>query len=264
MVAAGGSPTVRVGIDIGSVATKAVLVDGGKILGKALVKTGPDVQKSAEAVFGQALDLSGISVSDVGRIVSTGYGRRLFNKADQVITEISAAATGAYLLAEGQECTILDVGGQDTKVIEVDKAGEVIDFMMNDKCAAGTGRFLEIMAEVLGADFEGISRLALKSKNPVTINSTCSVFAESEVISLLASATPKEDIAAGLFIAISTRIFNMLRQFNLNKTLVFCGGGAMSRALKDGLEKVTGCSFQVPENPQFVTAYGAAMSKIKS
>ncbi|MFH0797594.1 MAG: acyl-CoA dehydratase activase [Candidatus Omnitrophota bacterium] len=254
---------ISVGIDIGSVATKCVVVDAGSIVGKALVKTGPDVQKSAETVFEQALTLSGISVSDVGRIVSTGYGRRLFNRADQVITEISAAAAGACLLAGGQECTILDVGGQDTKIIEVDKAGEVVDFMMNDKCAAGTGRFLEMMAAVLGTDLDGISCLALKSKKPVDINSTCSVFAESEVISLLASATPREDVAAGLFVAISSRIFNMLRQFNLNKTLVFCGGGAMSRALKDGLEKVAGCSFKVPENPQFVTAYGAAMSKVE-
>jgi predicted CoA-substrate-specific enzyme activase len=155
---------------------------------------------------------------------------------------------------------VVDVGGQDTKVIEVNAGGEVTDFLMNDKCAAGTGRFLEMMAGVLETDLEGLSRLALAARAPVTINSTCSVFAESEVVSLIAHAVPKADIAAGLFRAIAERIGAMLRHFGRPERLVFCGGGALSSALRAAIEQTVGQALIVPDNPQFTVAFGAVLA----
>ena len=251
---------MKIGIDIGSVTTKGVLVRDKKIIASALTRTGAESEKSAEFIFAEILKQAGIKEPDVESIVGTGYGRRIFKKAGRVVTEISAAGYGAYFLAGGNNCLVVDVGGQDTKVIEVNQTGGVTDFLMNDKCAAGTGRFIEMMAGVLEADLETMSEIALKAGNPVTINATCSVFAESEVVSLIAGGARKEDIAAGLFNAISTRIAAMLRQFEADAPVLFCGGGAKSKALKVFLEKSSGRKISVLENPQFVVALGATLA----
>lgn len=248
------------GIDIGSVTTKCVIVKDSKITGKSLVKTGIDTERCAMSVLEKAAEEAGIQISGIKTIISTGYGRRSFKKSDRVITEISAAATGGYNLAGRRECLIIDVGGQDTKVIEVNDTGSVLDFLMNDKCAAGTGRFLEIMAAVTETDLQGLSSLAMASKTPVKINSTCSVFAESEVISLIASSAAKEDIAAGLFNSIASRVAVMIRHFSQDKPLFFCGGGAKSGALKEAIEKAVERKITVLPEPQFVVALGAAIT----
>ncbi len=250
---------LNAGIDIGSVTTKCVIVKENAIIAKALTKTGVDTQKSAEFVFAEALRSGNINASEVVHIGSTGYGRRLFKKANKIITEIGSAGYGAYILVGRKKGLIIDVGGQDTKIIEIDDKGEVTDFLMNDKCAAGTGRFLEMMAGVLETDIDGLSKLAMKSNAPVTINSTCSVFAESEVISLISKAAKKENIAAGLFNAISDRISVMLKQFGGYDYTLFCGGGAKSQALKNALEKTSGLKIVIVNNPQFVAAFGAAI-----
>lgn len=252
---------IKVGIDIGSVTTKCVIVEDGLIKGKAITKTIPETEKCAEFVLNKAIEESGIKESEIKSIVSTGYGRRIFKKAKKVITEISAVAIGSYFLTGKNKCVVIDVGGQDTKVVEVGENGEVIDFLMNDKCAAGTGRFIEMMANVFGIDIEKFSQLALNSKNPVKINSTCSVFAESEVISLITSNTPKQDIAGGLFISISSRIAGMVRQLSHNDKIVFCGGGAKIPALKSFLEKILEKEIIILPEPQFVVAFGAAISE---
>ena len=249
--------TYRAGIDIGSVTTKCVIAKESQIVSSAIARSGTDTEQTAEFVFAEALKTAGLSASDIKEIVSTGYGRRLFKKADRVVTEISAAAKGAWLLDGKKDCLVLDVGGQDTKVIEIDAAGEVSDFLMNDKCAAGTGRFLELMSHVFGTDLEGISKLAEGSSGAVKINSTCSVFAESEVVSLIASAAAKEDIAAGIFDAIASRIFSMIRQFDKRDCVLFCGGGAKSAALRKAVAKASGKEIVVLPDPQFVVAFGA-------
>jgi predicted CoA-substrate-specific enzyme activase len=250
--------TINAGIDIGSVTTKCVIVKDKEIIAKELTRTGANTEEAAELVFNRALKSADKSEPDIDNIISTGYGRRLFKKANKIITEISAAGKGAYNLAGNKSCLVIDVGGQDTKVIEVN-GGEVTDFLMNDKCAAGTGRFLEMMAHVLETDFQNFSELAMKFDNPVEINSTCSVFAESEVISLLSKAAKKENIAAGLFKAIAARIASMLGQFGKGHDIVFCGGGAKSQALKYFLEESIGSKVFVLDNPQFVVAFGAAI-----
>lgn len=251
---------VNLGIDIGSVATKCVIVKDNRIISKALTKTGVDTERSAETVFNESLRNASLSESDIASIVSTGYSRRLFKKAKRVITEISAVAAGAFFLTGRKDCLIIDLGGQDTKIVEVGDNGEVVDFLMNDRCAAGTGRFLEMMAGILETDLNGISELALKSRNPVSINSTCSVFAESEVVSLLSHASKKEDIAEGLVNAIAARVAVMIGQFGQHKFTLFCGGGAESHALKNALEQASNRTITVLDNPQFVTAFGAALS----
>lgn len=253
--------SVNAGIDIGSVATKCVIVRDKDIISKALAKTGSDTEQSAGHVFHEALKNAGLHEKELGWIVSTGYGRRLFTKANKVITEISAVATGAFAMVGKRECLIVDVGGQDTKIVEVGATAEVTDFLMNDKCAAGTGRFLEMMAGVLETDLNGLSELAMKAHSAVTINATCSVFAESEVVSLLAHAAKKEDIAAGIIKAIAVRIAFMMGQFRKSRdTIFFCGGGAHSPALRAAIEQICGHRLMVPEEPQFVTAFGAALS----
>ncbi|HOL22201.1 MAG TPA: acyl-CoA dehydratase activase [bacterium] len=252
---------IRAGIDIGSVTTKCVIVKDGAVSGKALLRTSLDTERCAEDVLRKATEEAGIKTEEIKEIISTGYGRRQFKRAGRIITEISAVAKGGYLLGGETRCLIVDVGGQDTKVVEVDDKGEVTDFLMNDKCAAGTGRFLEIMADVLETDIKGFSSLAMSSKNPVKINSTCSVFAESEVISLITSSTAREDIAAGLFNSIASRIAAMVRQFGHTDIIFFCGGGAKNPALKHSLERILERDVVVLPEPQFVVAYGAAMTE---
>ena len=253
--------SIKAGIDIGSVTTKCVIVQDEIIIGKALTKTTAEPEKCAEIVLKKAIDESGINENNIEKIVSTGYGRRIFKRANKTITEITCVAKGAYYLCGKKKCIIIDVGGQDTKVVEINDNGEIVDFLMNDKCAAGTGRFLELMANVFGINIEEFSNLALNSKNPVKINSTCSVFAESEVVSLITSGTSKEDIAAGLFYSISLRISGMVRQFSQNELVVFCGGGAKIPALKKSIEEVLEREIIVLPEPQFVVAFGAAISE---
>ncbi|MCM8777054.1 MAG: acyl-CoA dehydratase activase [Candidatus Omnitrophica bacterium] len=252
---------IKAGIDIGSVTTKCAIVKGGVIYGKAITRTSLNTEMTADNVLQRAIKEAEIKEEEIDEVISTGYGRRQFKKAGRFITEISAVAKGGYILNGKKRCLIVDVGGQDTKVVEVDDKGEVVDFLMNDKCAAGTGRFLEIMADVLETDMDGFSSLAISSRKPVKINSTCSVFAESEVISLITSSAPREDIAAGLFNSIASRIATMVRQFSHTDRILFCGGGARIPALKYYLEKTMARDIIVLPEPQFVVAYGAAITE---
>lgn len=250
---------IKAGIDIGSATTKCVIIKDEVILGKAIMKTSLDIEKTIDNVFQKAIEEAKIKVEEIKEIISTGYGRRQCKKANRFITEISAVAKGGYILGGKKRCLIIDVGGQDTKVVEVNDEGMVTGFLMNDKCAAGTGRFIEIMANILETDIESFSSFAMASKNPIKINSTCSVFAESEVISLISSSRSREDISAGLFNSIALRITTMVRQFNYLNRILFCGGGAKIPALKYYLEKNIERQLLVLYEPQFVSAYGAAL-----
>lgn len=248
----------QAGIDIGSVAVKCVVVDAERIVACGLLPSGTESAHVAAKLLEQTLASSGIGRDQLEQLVATGYGRRSFGGGNRVITEISAAAYGAFLSNGRKACTLLDVGGQDTKLIEVDSQGRVKDFLMNDKCAAGTGRFLEIMAHVLGVSLEEFSELAVKSGNKTLINATCSVFAESEVVSLFASGCKKEDIAAGLIDSIALRIGAMARGFGIKLEIYFCGGGARINALRVALSRQLACPVTVFNNAQFIAALGAA------
>ncbi len=187
------------GVDIGSVAAKAVVLADGGVAGRGMAPTGADPAQAAETALAKALEAAGAERASVSRLVATGYGRRATRLSGEVVTEISAAARGAFWLGApwGHIRVVADLGGQDTKVIVLDAAGNVADFAMNDRCAAGTGRFLSLMAACLEMDLSEMARLSLQSQSPVALNSTCAVFAESEVISLIAQGKKKKTSSRG-------------------------------------------------------------------
>lgn len=252
---------VCAGIDIGSVTTKAVILERDKILAKALVPTGAEPKKSAEKALDIALKEAGLTKNDLQSIVSTGYGRRTVDFSNSTVTEISCAAKGVIFLGShmGKIQTIIDLGGQDSKVISLDETGKIVDFVMNDRCAAGTGRFLEVMSNILEVNLEDFGNLALKSNTSLKISSVCTVFAESEVISLIAQGKNKEDIIAGVCSAIAERIYKMVLQVGVKEIISFVGGGANNIGIKKAIEDKLKTKIWVPQEPQFVVALGAAL-----
>lgn len=252
---------ITAGIDIGSVATKALVLKDQEIMATAVLPTGSRPKLSATAALAQALQLAGLQSADVQHTVSTGYGRRVVEFGDKTITEISACAQGSVFLgsSRGSVRTIIDLGGQDIKVIALGAQGEVTDFVMNDKCAAGTGHFLEVMARALEVRLEDLGALAAQSNQAIAINATCTVFAESEVISLLAQDTKKEDIIAGIHRSIAERIAAMAHKISFREIVVFNGGGAKNQGMQVALEAKLGVALAIPAVPQFVNALGSAL-----
>ena len=247
------------GIDIGSLSTDVVLLDReGKIAGSAIVATGASTKKACEEALSRALAEAGSAPSSVVFTVSTGYGREMAASADLAVTEITCHAKGArHLFPEAR--SVLDIGGQDSKVIRLTSDGRVADFAMNDKCAAGTGRFLEVMARTLEMDLEEMGPRSLLSRRTVAVSSMCTVFAESEVISLIASGTPPEDIARGIHLAIADRIAALAERVGLAFPAVMTGGVAKNPGARRALEEKFGFPLLVPEEPQLAGALGAAL-----
>lgn len=251
---------LKAGVDVGSVATKVVVLQDGVVAAKCVLPTGASPGRAAERVLRRALRELGRSSRDVAVVTGTGYGRRQVEFAARVVTEITACASGATHLAyTPQPGLVIDVGGQDTKAILLAPDGSVEDFVMNDKCAAGTGRFLELVARALQLKWEQLPALDAQASQPVKITSTCTVFAESEVISLLANGDSVENIVAGLHASIADRIAAMLGRLPLREPIVFCGGGATNEALRRALERRLARPVLVPSAPQFVNAFGAAL-----
>ncbi len=250
------------GIDIGSVSTKAVLIDEkGEVLAFSLIPTGYDRQQSGAEALKLALDKIGKSKKDIAYTISTGYGRRAFS-SDKAMPEIICHAKGTRALFP-EARTIIDIGGQDSKVIQLDEAGMVVRFEMNDKCAAGTGRFLEVLTErILNLPIEELGPLALKSRNPATLSSVCTVFAESEVLSLLSEHKAREDIAYGISKAIARRVVGMGAggQVDYNEPIVFSGGVARNVGVVKAIEDELGRKVITPDEPQITAALGAAIS----
>lgn len=248
---------ISAGIDSGSATTKAVLLDDVKIVASVVLPTTFDLLSAAENAYKSVLADAGIDRSSVSRVYATGYGRNSIKFADKTISEITAHAKGVhYFYPEVRG--IIDIGGQDSKVILVDD-GKVTDFSMNDKCAAGTGKFLEHTAKALEVPIEELGILALASEKPASITSMCTVFAETEVISLRARGFKKEDIAAGLIESIARRVAIMARQVGLKQNLALVGGVAKNAGIKAFLEKELGTLLYVPPEPQITGALGAAL-----
>jgi predicted CoA-substrate-specific enzyme activase len=253
--------TLVAGIDIGSTTAKVVLIHEGLPVISAIAPTGADCSAAAEKVILAALQQIGANPQNIDYMVATGYGRRAIDFGNEVITEISANAKGAVYLGsdKGKVKSIIDVGGQDTKAIILDESGKITNFIMNDKCAAGTGRFLDVISRSLQEPIENFVKLSLDSTNPTTINATCTVFAESEVISLIAKKIDKKDIIAGLHRSIAKRIIDLGKIAGIKPIIFFDGGGAKNIALKMEMEKEIGYEIYVPESPQMVVALGAAI-----
>jgi len=252
-----------VGIDSGSHATKLVCIDKDySIVAREVVPTGTSVRKSAEDLLERLKSGNQVEMNDVGRVVATGYGRNKIEIADDIITEISCHGLGVHHLL-GKAGTIIDIGGQDSKAIKIDGRGAVIRFAMNDKCAAGTGRFLEVMANKLEMSLDDFSLLALKAKKHVAISSMCSVFAESEVISLIASGCSKEEIAKGIHRSIAERTIALAKRIDGEPPYYMAGGVAQNAGLVQELEESLGETLKVIDYPQFSGALGAAIMALR-
>jgi len=247
---------VTAGIDIGSRTTKALIWDGERTLGKALISTGWSPDKSASQAYEQALREAG--VREIARTVVTGYGRASAAFADQSITEITAHARGVAHLLPGTRA-LIDIGGQDSKAIILDDSGLVQDFAMNDRCAAGSGKFLEFLAMTMELSVEDFAELAHSSRNPVQISSICTVFAESEVLSLLAEGVAREDVANGVHRSIALRVAQMAHSLHPEAPAAFSGGVARNRCMVRELGTALGVEIQVPELPEYAGALGAAI-----
>ena len=245
------------GVDIGSTMTK-VLIRNQAVLSTVIGPTGAEYRTLAYKVIEDALDRAKLALDDLDFIVATGYGRMSVPFADRQVTEISCHAKGARSLFPGAR-TVIDIGGQDCKAIKLSPEGKVINFVMNDKCAAGTGRFLEVIAESLGLQVEDLGGIALKGRNPVSISSICTVFAEQEVISHIADGLPLEDILAGLHDSLVSRVYSMAERIRIEPEVVFTGGGAKNIGLVKAMERKLGYEVVLPPEPLLTGAIGAAL-----
>jgi predicted CoA-substrate-specific enzyme activase len=247
------------GVDIGSSTAKSVVLVDGKITSHAIIPTGPKPEESGYRVMLDAIGRLGLERDDVDYVVATGYGRISAPFADTTVTEITCHATGGYY-ANKNTRTIIDVGGQDCKVIRLDEYGRITDFAMNDKCAAGTGRFLDLLSRILGIQLEDLGPLSSKATENIAISSTCIVFAESEVVSLLARGAAPENIICGVHNAMAQRIAGMLSRTGVEQDFIFSGGGAKNSGLKTALEEALHAPITLPDSdPQLLGAVGAAV-----
>ncbi len=247
------------GVDVGSTQTKAVIVDeAGRLAGKSLIGTGANVVTAAEKAFDLALDDGLVRRADVGFVIGTGYGRYKVEFGDAQVTEILCHARGASHMFPGT-LTVLDMGGQDTKAIRIRPGGEVADFCMNDKCAAGTGRFLQSAAAALDIPLDELGPTALRAQRPVEISTTCTVFAESEVLSWLARGKKIEDILAGVHHSIAQRSIALLRRVGIEAELTFTGGVTRNEAMVAVLQELLGLRLNVSPEAHFMGALGGAL-----
>ena len=247
---------ITIGMDIGSVASKGVLLNGEKIF-TTLLPTGWSPRKAGEQILATLLLEGGIGEADVDSIIVTGYGRIPFSKTYRTITEISCHARGVAAVCPGTR-TIIDIGGQDSKAISINEKGKVLDFNMNDKCAAGTGKFLQVMANTLGMDVEELAAAEVPAET-VSISSMCTVFAESEIIGMLAQDVSTGGIIAGLHQSVGKRVAAMARRLGIREKVVFTGGVAKNAGVRRALEEELGCPIYIPENCQLTGALGAAL-----
>jgi predicted CoA-substrate-specific enzyme activase len=255
----GISAALAAGVDVGSTQTKAVVLDGrGHIRGRCLTATGANVPLAAQEAFSAACRDAGVAEEEVLYVVGTGYGRYRVTFGDTQVTEISCHARGAVHMFPGTR-TVVDMGGQDTKAIRVGPAGEVLDFCMNDKCAAGTGRFLQSAAMALEIDLPDLGPLSLQATKPVRISTTCTVFAESEVLSWLSRGKKIEDILLGVHQSIAGRSMSLLRRVGIEPEVTFTGGVARNPAMVKLLGEMLETPLHVSEDAHFMGALGAAL-----
>lgn len=249
---------ITLGIDIGSAATKAIILeDGSRVVGKAKVNMGTGtsgIQKTLDLL----LEQNGVTMEDFDCVIATGYGRKWFAQADREMSELSCHAKGVAFSVPGAR-TVIDIGGQDAKTIRLGPTGRMSSFVMNDKCAAGTGRFLEVMATILETKVDGLGELDAQAQEELQISATCTVFAESEVISLLSRGKSREDIAWAIHESVAKRVSALAKRVGLEDKIVMTGGVAQNPGIVRALEKEIKKKIIVPEDPQMMGALGAAI-----
>jgi predicted CoA-substrate-specific enzyme activase len=246
-----------VGIDVGSTMTKVVILNGG-VIASIIGPTGPEHRRLANQVMDEALKKAALSFQVITYIVSTGYGRINVPFADKQFTEITCHAKGiASLFSKAK--TIIDIGGQDVKGIKIDGNGKIRDFAMNDKCAAGTGRFIEVIADTLGVPLDNVGDLSLRSKNPAMISNICTIWAQQEVSASLAQGVPISDLLAGVHKSLADRISRLVHRLRVEEEIIVTGGGGKNKGLLKALSEQLGHEILVPEEPLISGALGAAL-----
>src|SRR5512138_1724981 len=247
------------GVDVGSTQTKAVIIDeASRIVGRALIDTGANVITAAETAFAQALASNAVDEREIEYVIGTGYGRYRVTFGNAQVTEISCHGRGAVHMFPNTR-TVVDMGGQDTKAIRVNATGEIIDFCMNDKCAAGTGRFLGAASAALDIPLGELGAVALQAERAVKISTTCTVFAESEVLSWLGKGKKIEDILLGVHQSIAARSIGLLRRVGIEPEITFTGGVARNIGMIEALNKGLRLKVNVSEDSHFMGALGAAL-----
>lgn len=248
-----------VGIDMGAKTTKVVILKDGRVVARCMVLTGFDQKEAAEKALAEALQQAGLRREDVKRMVATGVGRKAVPFAQDDVTEVRADARGAVFLFPAAK-TVIDVGAEEGRAIKCTPEGKVADFAINEKCAAGAGTFVEAMARALELRLDDMGTLSLRSQKAVPMNAQCTVFAESEVVSLVHAKTPKEDIARAIHDAIASRITSMARRVGIEKDIALIGGVARNVGFVDALRRgLETDGLLIPEDPEFVGALGAAL-----
>ncbi|UCG60809.1 MAG: CoA activase [Candidatus Zixiibacteriota bacterium] len=249
---------ITAGIDMGAKYVKVVILKDGNIQGKAMVATGFEPATSATECLNKAAQESGIELSAIDHITSTGAGRKAAPNINSDITDVGAAAKGVTYLNKDVR-TVIDVGAEEGRGIKVDGDGKVVDFAVNEKCAAGAGAFAEAMSRALEVSLDDFGKLSLQSDKTIPMNAQCAVFAESEVVSLVHAKTPKHDISRAVHDAIASRIVSMVRRVGINKEVALVGGVSHNPGFVDALNRGLETEVTVPENPEYIGALGAAI-----
>ncbi|MDR2450290.1 MAG: acyl-CoA dehydratase activase [Candidatus Accumulibacter sp.] len=250
---------LKIGVDLGSTAIKTVIAQEGEVLWRGRTNTAPGQEEHALRLIGSGLRALGFAMDAVAGIAVTGYGKKLFADASVRVDEIGANAAGLFRLSGGAARTIINIGGQDLKVLRLDENGRVADFRMNDKCAAGTGRFFELAARLLDTPLGGFGTLSRRACQDLELNSTCVVFAESEMVSLLSRGTPREEIIAALHRSVARRAARLLWR-DAPGPVWLDGGPARNAGLVEALEDQLMTEIRVLEEPQHTVAYGATLA----
>lgn len=250
---------ITVGFDLGSAAIKVVFIEGRNILWAQGTPTIPEPAEVCEKLLKEGMEALSLNREDITGIAATGYGRRLFSGPDKIVNEIHANASGAHILSGGRARTVINIGGQDVKAIKISPEGRVEDFKLNDKCAAGTGRFFEMAERILNTPLEEFGNLSSKSLSPVSINSTCAVFAESEIVSLLATGTDRKEIIAGLHNSLARRISELAGGLHPEDDIYLDGGPGTNKGLLLSIKEELMRDIKVFDRPQFTVAFGAAV-----
>ena len=246
------------GIDIGSTSSKAVILeDEIRVAARKVIEAGFG-SEGPDRVFADALSEAGITREEITRVMATGYGRMTFPGADDQASELSCHGKGIhYLIPEAR--VVIDIGGQDAKVMQINERGALLNFVMNDKCAAGTGRFLDVMAGILSVQTSELAELAAKAEEPLSISSVCTVFAESEVISHLAAGAPRSDVAAGIHQSVAKRVAGLGNRIGFRGPIAMSGGVALNAGVVRALEHELGKQIVTHPDAQLAGAYGAAI-----
>ncbi len=245
------------GIDVGSTMTKAVILNEG-IIASIIGPTGAEQRRLSNKVMEEVLKKASISLQAITYIVSTGYGRINVPFADRQFTEITCHAKGIVSLFSKAR-TIIDIGGQDIKAIKIDATGKITDFVMNDKCAAGSGRFIEVIADTLGVPLDKVGDLSLQSETPAKISNICTIWAQQEVAASLAQGIPISDLLAGVHHSLADRVGRMVKRLRVEEAVIVTGGGAKNRGLLKSLSEQLGHKILVPDEPLITGALGAAL-----